>query len=119
MLFSTSNVYYENLILENPYSKFGTSWTIKSSYGWKMDRYKIVESYIKTNNKNIVDVLEMDEYELYLDLILTLHDFKKSDIVITIELDENKFPRNELVSKRWRCSKSRKQSIAVFFLGFS
>jgi len=28
--------------------------------------YKIVESYIKTNNKNIVDILEMDEYELYL-----------------------------------------------------
>tara|TARA_B100000242_G_scaffold294394_1_gene277152 strand:+ start:8466 stop:9452 length:987 start_codon:yes stop_codon:yes gene_type:complete len=68
MLFSTSNVYYENLILENPYSKFGTQldYQIPPMVG-KWIGYKIVESYIKTNNKNIVDVLEMDEYELYLD----------------------------------------------------
>ncbi len=68
MLFSTSNVYYENLISENPYSKFGTQldYQIPPMVG-KWIGYKIVESYIKTNNKNIVDVLEMDEYELYLD----------------------------------------------------
>jgi hypothetical protein len=67
MLFSTSNVYYKNLILENPYSKFGTQldYQIPPMVG-KWIGYKIVESYIKTNNKNIVDVLKMDEYELYL-----------------------------------------------------
>ena len=67
VLFSTSNIYYENLILENPYSKFGTQldYQIPPMVG-KWIGYKIVESYIKTNNKNIVDVLEMDEYELYL-----------------------------------------------------
>jgi len=67
ILFSTSNSYYENLILENPYSKFGTQldYLIPPMVG-KWIGYKIVESYIKTNNKNIVDILEMDEYELYL-----------------------------------------------------
>jgi len=67
ILFSTSNVYYENLILENPFSKFGTQldYQIPPMVG-KWIGYKIIESYIKTNNKKIVDVLEMDEYELYL-----------------------------------------------------
>ena len=67
ILFSTTNIYYENLILENPYSKFGTQldYQIPPMVG-KWIGYKIVESYIKTNNKNIVDILEMDEYELYL-----------------------------------------------------
>jgi hypothetical protein len=67
ILFSTINMYYENLILENPYSKFGTQldYQIPPMVG-KWIGYKIVESYIKTNNKNIVDILEMDEYELYL-----------------------------------------------------
>ena len=67
ILFSTTKVYYENLILENPYSKFGTQldYQIPPIVG-KWIGYKIVESYIKTNNKNIVDILEMDEYELYL-----------------------------------------------------
>lgn len=67
ILFNTSNILVERFINFGPYSKFGISIDYESSpMIGKWIGYKIVKSYLKTNNKTIEEILNMNEYELYL-----------------------------------------------------
>ena len=54
-------------IEDAPFSKFYTSFD-KQSPGrvGQWIGYKIVKSYLKSNNKTIEEILNMNEYELYL-----------------------------------------------------
>ena len=67
ILFNTSNDLEERFINFGPYSKFGIS--IDSESAPMIGRwigYKIVKSYLISNNKTIEEILNMNEYELYL-----------------------------------------------------
>ena len=67
ILFNTSNILVERFINFGPYSKFGISIDYDSSpMIGKWIGYKIVKSYLKSNNKTIEEILNMNEYELYL-----------------------------------------------------
>lgn len=67
ILFNTSNILVERFINFGPYSKFGISIDYESSpMIGKWIGYKIVKSYLKSNNKTIEEILNMNEYELYL-----------------------------------------------------
>ena len=67
ILFNTSNILVERFINFGPYSKFGVSTDYESSpMIGKWIGYKIVKSYLKSNNKTIEEILNMNEYELYL-----------------------------------------------------
>ena len=67
ILFNTSNILVERFINFGPYSKFGISTDYQSSpMIGKWIGYKIVKSYLKSNNKTIEEILNMNEYELYL-----------------------------------------------------
>jgi len=67
ILFNTSNILVERFINFGPYSKFGISIDYDSSpMIGKWIGYKIVKSYLKSNNKTIKEILNMNEYELYL-----------------------------------------------------
>ena len=67
ILFNTSNILDERFINFGPYSKFGISIDYESSpMIGKWIGYKIVKSYLKSNNKTIEEILNMNEYELYL-----------------------------------------------------
>jgi len=67
ILFNTSNILVERFINFGPYSKFGFSTDYESSpMIGKWIGYKIVKSYLKSNNKTIEEILNMNEYELYL-----------------------------------------------------
>ena len=67
ILFNTSNILVERFINLGPYSKFGISTDYESSpMIGKWIGYKIVKSYLKSNNKTIEEILNMNEYELYL-----------------------------------------------------
>ena len=67
ILFNTSNILVERFINFGPYSKFGISTDYESSpMIGKWIGYKIVKSYLKSNNKTIEEILNMNEYELYL-----------------------------------------------------
>ena len=67
ILFSTSNILVERFINFRPYSKFGISIDYDSSpMIGKWIGYKIVKAYLKSNNKTIEEILNMNEYELYL-----------------------------------------------------
>ncbi len=67
ILFNTSNILVERFINFRPYSKFGISIDYDSSpMIGKWIGYKIVKAYLKSNNKTIEEILNMNEYELYL-----------------------------------------------------
>ena len=67
ILFNTSNILVERFINFGPYSKFGISIDYESPpMIGKWIGYKIVKSYLKSNNKTIEEILNMNEYELYL-----------------------------------------------------
>jgi len=67
ILFNTSNILVERFINFRPYSKFGISIDYESPpMIGKWIGYKIVKSYLKSNNKTIEEILNMNEYELYL-----------------------------------------------------
>ena len=67
ILFNTSNILVERFINFGPYSKFGISTDYESTpMIGKWIGYKIVKSYLKSNNKTIEEILNMNEYELYL-----------------------------------------------------
>ena len=67
ILFNTSNSMNDRFLNIAPYSKFGISIDYDSApMIGKWIGYKIVKSYLKSNNKKIEDILNMDEYELYL-----------------------------------------------------
>ena len=67
ILFNTSNIFVERFINFGPYSKFGISTDYESTpMIGKWIGYKIVKSYLKSNNKTIEEILNMNEYELYL-----------------------------------------------------
>ena len=57
----------ERFINFGPYSKFGISIDYESApMIGRWIGYKIVKSYLKSNNKTIEEILNMNEYELYL-----------------------------------------------------
>lgn len=67
ILFNTSNTLEERFINFGPYSKFGISIDYESApMIGRWIGYKIVKSYLKSNNKTIQEILNMNEYELYL-----------------------------------------------------
>tara|TARA_B100001758_G_C18405936_1_gene612089 strand:+ start:1941 stop:2927 length:987 start_codon:yes stop_codon:yes gene_type:complete len=67
ILFNTSNTLEERFINFGPYSKFGISIDYESApMIGRWIGYKIVKSYLKSNNKTIEEILNMNEYELYL-----------------------------------------------------
>ena len=67
ILFNTSNDLEERFINFGPYSKFGISIDYESApMIGRWIGYKIVKSYLKSNNKTIEEILNMNEYELYL-----------------------------------------------------
>ena len=67
ILFNTSNILVDRFLNFGPYSKFGISIDYESSpMIGKWIGYKIVKSYLKSNNKTIEEILNMNEYELYL-----------------------------------------------------
>ena len=67
ILFNTSNILVERFINFGPYSKFGISIDYESPpMIGKWIGYKIVKSYLKSNDKTIEEILNMNEYELYL-----------------------------------------------------
>ena len=67
ILFDTSNDLEERFINFGPYSKFGISIDYESApMIGRWIGYKIVKSYLISNNKTIEEILNMNEYELYL-----------------------------------------------------